>query len=178
MELQEKKVLLPSGTTRVIVNRVGWATTYLKKCRLLESTKRGSFKITHRGLSVLNQHPTKIDNKFLEQFPEYHEFKIVKKKKKRKKLDRSLSVGEVQTPEESLGAAYEELNQNLAQELLTKIKDGSPTFFEILVIDLLTKMGYGGSRKDAGQAVGGSRGAGIRGDGVDEGTFIVRGALS
>lgn len=160
---EEKKVLLPSGTTRVIVNRVGWAATYLKKCRLLESTKRGSFRITRRGIAVLNEKPTKIDNKFLEQFPEYHEFKTVKKKKTRRKLDTSISVDAAQTPEETLGAAYEELNQNLAQELLTKIKDGSPTFFEMLVIDLLTRMGYGGSRKDAGQAIGRSGDEGIDG---------------
>ena len=160
---QEQKQLLPSGAIRVIVNRTGWAATYLKKCRLLESTKRGYFKITQRGIGVLNQNLTKIDNKFLQQYPEFHEFKTLKKKKTGKKLSKNINGVEVQTPEESLGAAYEELNQNLAQELLMKVKDGSSTFFEILVIDLLVKMGYGGSRKDAGQAVGKSGDEGIDG---------------
>jgi len=159
---QEQKKLLPSGTIRVIVNRAGWAATYLKKCQLLESTKRGYFKIAPRGVDVLNQNITKIDCKFLQQFPEYHEFKTGKKKTK-KKLDKTIDIDETQTPEEILGIAYEELNQNLAEELLTKISDSSPTFFEILVIDLLVKMGYGGSRKDAGEAVGRSGDEGIDG---------------
>ena len=160
---QEQKELLPSGTTRVIVNRAGWAATYLKKCRLLESTRRGCFKITQRGIDVLNHNPTKIDNKFLQQFPEYKEFKTLKTKKTVKKLRDRIDEGEVQTPEENLDTVYEELNQNLAQELLIKVKDGSSTFFELLVIDLLVKMGYGGSRKDAGQAVGRSGDEGIDG---------------
>ena len=160
---QEQKQLLPSGTIRVIVNRTGWAATYLKKCWLLESTKRGYFKITQRGIDVLNQNPDKIGNKFLQQYPEFHEFKTLKKKKTGKKLSKNLNGVEVQTPEELLGTAYEELNQNLSHELLMKVKDGSSTFFEILVIDLLVKMGYGGSRKDAGQAVGRSSDEGIDG---------------
>jgi len=160
---QEQKQLLPSGLARVIINRIGWAATYLKKCRLLESTKRGYFKITQRGVDVLNQNPNKIDNRFLQQFPEYHEFKTTKKKKTRKKLPKNIDRVEVQTPEELLGTAYEELNQSLAQELLSKIKDSSPTFFETIVIDLLVKMGYGGSRKDAGQAIGRSGDEGIDG---------------
>lgn len=159
---QEQKQLLPSGTTRVIVNRVGWAATYLKKCLLLESSKRGYFKITPNGFDVLSQKPTKIDCKFLERFPEFKEFKT-KKKKTRKKSDKTIDLGEVQTPEEIIGLAYEELNQSLAQELLNKIKNSSPTFFEMLVIDLLVKMGYGGSRKDAGEAVGRSGDEGVDG---------------
>lgn len=160
---QDKKELLPSGITRVIVNRVGWAATFLKKCQLLESTKRGFFKITQRGIDVLNKNPAKIDNKFLQQFPEFHEFTTRKKTKVKKKLSKNIDAIKTQTPEETLGAAYEELNQNLAQELLMKVKDSSSTFFEILVIDLLVKMGYGGSRKDAGQAVGKSGDEGIDG---------------
>jgi restriction system protein len=159
---QEQKQLLPSGTQRVIVNRVGWATTYMKKCKLLKSTKRGCFEITERGIEVLNQSPSKIDSHFLQIFPEYHEFKK-KKRKTRKKIDKSLEMDKSRTPEEILGQVYEELNQSLVEELISKIKDSSPSFFEVLVIDLLVRMGYGGSRKDAGQAVGRSGDEGIDG---------------
>jgi restriction system protein len=160
---QERRELLPSGTTRIIVNRAGWAATYLKKCQLIESTKRGYFKITQRGLDILNRNPTKIDTKFLEQFPEYAEFKKMKKEPSKKEPDRNKYEVISQTPEETLGSAYEELNQNLKQELLENIKGTSPDFFEDLVIDLLVKMGYGGSRSDAGQSVGGSGDEGIDG---------------
>jgi len=159
---QEQKQLLPSAATRVIVNRIGWAATYLKKCKLLESTKRGCFKITQNGIDVLRQNPAKIDNHFLQQFPEYYEFKK-KKKKTRKKIEKSLDIDKSRTPEEILGEVYEELNQSLVEELIIKIKDSSPSFFEVLVIDLLVRMGYGGSRKDAGQAVGRSGDEGIDG---------------
>ena len=77
---------------------MGWATTYLKKCKLLESTKRGCFKITERGIEVLNQNPSKIDCHFLEQFPEFHEFKT-KKPKPAKKAKRSFDTDKSQTPE-------------------------------------------------------------------------------
>ncbi len=171
---EEQKRLLPSGATRVIVSKTGWAATYLKKCKLLESTKRGCFKITKRGVDVLHQNPKRIDGYFLEQFSEYHEFKTRKKKRKvQKKLRGKIDEAGAQTPEESMGIAYEELNQNLAQELLSKIKDSSPTFFEILVVDLLVKMGYGGSRKDAGQAIGRSGDEGIDGEPPTHG-FSVR----
>ncbi|MHC4191762.1 MAG: restriction endonuclease [Planctomycetota bacterium] len=159
---QEQKQLLPSGATRVIINRIGWAATYLKKCKLLKSTKRGHFKITERGVDVLNQNPPKIDCHFLQKFPEYHEFKK-KKQKTKKRAKRSVDIDKRQTPEEILGNVHEELNQSLVEELISKIKDSSPSFFEVLVIDLLVKMGYGGSRKDAGQAVGRSGDEGIDG---------------
>ena len=159
---EELKQLLPSGTTRVIVNKTHWGVTYLRKCKLLESTKRGSFKIAERGIDVLRQNPPKIDTHFLERFPEYHEFKK-KKPKGRKRSAKSGESDQTRTPEEILGEMHEELNQNLAGELITTIKDSSPSFFETLVIDLLVRMGYGGSRKDAGQAVGGSGDEGIDG---------------
>lgn len=159
---QEQKQLLPSGATRVIVNRVGWAATYLKKCNLLKATKRGCFEITERGINVLRQNPKRIDIHFLQQFPEYHEF-TKKKRKTRKKVDKSSEIDGRRTPEEILGQVYEELNQTLVEEIISKIKDSSPSFFEVLVIDLLVKMGYGGSRIDAGQAVGRSGDEGIDG---------------
>ncbi len=159
---EEQKQLLPSGTQRVIVNRVGWSVTYLKKCKLLEPTERGYFKITQRGIDVLKKNPSRIDSHFLEQFSEYNEFKR-KKNIVKDKASKSDETDKSQTPEEILADVHEELNQNLTEELLNKIKESSPSFFEMLVIDLLVKMGYGGSRKDAGQAVGGVGDEGIDG---------------
>jgi len=160
---QEKVELLPSGNNRVIYSRVGWAATYLKKSKLLEAPKRGCLKITQRGIEVLKQNPKTINNDFLRQFPEFNEFVSVKKKKDDKDTkDVPVSI-DSQTPEELLENSYEALNDDLSQELLQIIKDSSPNFFELLVIDLLVKMGYGGSRKDAGQAVGKSGDEGIDG---------------
>ena len=130
----------------------------MKKAGLLESTKRGYFQITERGLDVLKQNPPEIDNAFLRQFPEFIEFQTPRDKKRIEQ-----DVSDTQTPEEEIEAAYQGVRQELATELLQTIKSCSPAFFERLVIDLLIKMGYGGTRKDAGQAIGGSGDGGIDG---------------
>ncbi len=161
----ERAELLPSGQTGIFVNRVGWARTYLKKAALIESPRRGVFKITQRGLSVLAEGVKSLDSKYLTRFPEFQEFQRASQSQG-DSTHSSLSVGEIAaeaTPEESIESAYVGLRQQLAQELLTKILSCSPTFFEYLVVELLVKMGYGGSRKDAGERIGQSGDGGIDG---------------
>jgi restriction system protein len=160
---QERKELLPSGRQATFDNRVGWARTYMKKAGLLESKQRGYFKITNRGLEVLQKDPQTINVKFLEQYPEFVEFRT-----KRTVADKPASTKEIQevdaqTPEEAIEAAYQAIRNNLASDLIQQIMECSPGFFERMVVDLLVKMGYGGTRKDAGQAVGQSGDEGIDG---------------
>jgi len=156
----ERRELLPSGIQPIFDNRVGWASTHLKKACLLVSNRRGYFQITERGLSVLSENPPKIDLKFLKQFPEINEF--INPSKKIKDKETEVSIDE-QTPEEALENSYQKLRNNTAQELINNVKTCSPEFFEKLVIDLLLNMGYGGSRKDAGEAIGKSGDEGIDG---------------
>jgi restriction system protein len=158
---EERKELLASGQQAIFGNRVGWARTYLKKAGLLENTKRGFFKITSRGLDVIKQGPKEINVKFLDQFPEFVEFRTTKEKAA--ESAESSENNFEKTPEETLEAAYQRMRQGLAAELLQSIKACTPAFFERLVIDLLVKMGYGGTRKDAGAAIGKSGDGGIDG---------------
>ncbi len=160
---EERKELLPSGQQAVFDNRVGWSRTHMKKAGLLESTRRSFFKITQRGLDVLSRNPQKIDVKFLEQFPEFVEFRAASRRDKEIVLGAEAEVNNHQTPEELLEYGYQRIRQDLAQELLNRVKNSSPSFFERLVVELLVKMGYGGSRKDAGEAVGRSGDGGIDG---------------
>lgn len=147
----ELKQLLPSGQQAVFNNRVAWARTYLKQAGLLAPTRRGYFRITPRGVDVLNQKPEKINVKFLDQFKEFRDFR----RRKRQPQDKIKVINrEEKTPAETLEAAYENLRENLANEILQQIKNCSPSLFEKIVVELLVKMGYGGSRKDAGQAIG------------------------
>ena len=157
---EDLKELLPSGRQTIFYNRVGWARTYMKKAGLLENPGRGRFRITERGRSVLKENPPAIDSKYLERFPEYIEFKNAARQAD--KPD-GKEVESDQTPEEVLELSYQELRRDLAQELLERIKECSPRFFENLVVDLIVAMGYGGSRKDAGEAVGRSGDEGIDG---------------
>jgi len=156
---EERAELLPSGRQSRYENRVGWARTYLTKAGLLESPGRGQFKITPRGLDVLKSGITDIDKNYLYQFPEFVEFR---------RRDRGNAESEViedagKTPDEQLELLYLELEKQLAHELLERIRQCSPAFFERLVVQLLVAMGYGGSVSDAGKAVGRSGDDGIDG---------------
>jgi restriction system protein len=158
------KELLPSGNQSTITSRLGWATTYLKKAGLLESTKRGFCKITIRGKELLSKNPTRIDNSLLKQYPEFLEFKKQKSTLKSSKLeDSEYDLDSVTTPTETLEKAHQYLKNELAEELLEKLKKVNPTRFEEIVVDLLVKMGYGGSIIDAGKAIGKTGDGGIDG---------------
>jgi len=154
---EERKKLLPSGQQFTFDNRVGWARTYLKKAELIETTKRAYFKISDRGIQVLKEKPAAINIKYLDQFSEFIKFR------RRKKDENGKKDNDLKPPEELIESAYQSLRDNLAGELLQSVKNCSPSFFEKLVVDLLVKMGYGGTRKDAGQAVGRTGDGGIDG---------------
>jgi len=159
---EERKELLPSGTQRLFNNRVAWASTYLRKAGLIESKKRGFFVIGQRGRDALAKNQNRIDNKYLEQFPEFIEFKTQKTKPEKPVLPKKITPDD-KNPEEVLESAYQELKDSLASELIDAIIGITSEFFERLVIDLLIKMGYGGSRKEAGMALGKSGDEGIDG---------------
>ena len=159
---KERRELLPSGRQPTFDNRVGWARTYMKKAGLLESTRRGYFRITKRGLDVLDKQPAQIDNAYLRQFPEFVEFQTPKKKEEEEEESRP-KLDDRTTPEEEIESAYQKLRDDLSTELLEMVKGSSAAFFEQLVVDLLVAMGYGGTRKDAGQAIGRSGDGGIDG---------------
>lgn len=151
LSVDDRKELLPSGQTFVFGSRVGWARTYLKKAGLLDSQKRATVTITKRGLELLKQNPLKIDVKLLKQYPEFLEFQNAKKEIEDSSAT-SLDTASIQTPEEILESAYQNIRKSLAVELRKKIIEQPPAFFEKLVVELLVKMGYGGSIKDAGKA--------------------------
>ena len=157
---EEKRELLPSGKQLRFNNRVYWSKTHLEKAGLLISPKRGIFIITKEGLEVLAAKRRSINTKFLEQYNKYRKFKNLNNIEK--DLD-TLKVSITETPEEALENAHQQLQENLATEILETIKQCSPSFFEYLVVDLLVTMGYGGSRKEAGQALRRSRDEGIDG---------------
>lgn len=135
---EEREELLPSGQQKIIDNRVGWARTYMKKAGLLETTKRGYAKITNRGINVLKQNPNRIDDKFLSKYPEFIEFQTIKKTE-----DTSQKGTGEQTPFELIETGYNIINADLSQEILQKLREKHYSLLEIVVLQLLTNMGYG-----------------------------------
>lgn len=161
LTVNERKELLPSGKQPIFDNRVGWSRTHLKKAGLLQYPTRSFFQITDRGLELLKTNPEKITISLLKQYPEYLEF-IGATSKALNEASQS-TTNEEKTPEENLEYSYQQIRNNLAVEILDKVKSCSPDFFERLVVELLVKMGYGGSIKEAGKAIGKTGDEGIDG---------------
>jgi restriction system protein len=163
----ERSERLPSGSAFLFDNRVGWARTHLKHAGLLESPKRGVLRISDRGKAALASQPARIDMKFLDQFAEYREFRT--RRPDAGRTDKTSGEAprqatlEIETPEERMATAYQTLRVDLQADLIEQVKSVSPPFFERLVVDLLLAMGYGGSRQDAGRAIGKSGDGGIDG---------------
>ncbi len=145
----ERREVMPNGRPRLYY-RVSFARRRLKQLGLLEDPGRGMFQITELGRRFLESNPARVDARSLRHFggveppPDG---------------DDPPPVG----PDEALQDAYETLRKNLAVDLLDQVKQASPTFFESLVVDVLVRMGYGGSRKDAGEAIGQAGDEGIDG---------------
>jgi restriction system protein len=158
----ERNQLLPSGNQEVFVNRVAWAKTHLKMAGLLDSPKRGYLIITPLGLKVLSEFPERVDLKVLRQQPGYLEARGGTKSETQHK-NSFQDVEASQTPEEQIELSFLALRNSLGAEILSKLRASSPSFFENLVVELLVAMGYGGTRKDAGQAIGRSGDEGIDG---------------
>lgn len=154
---------IPSGYMTRLSSRLAWAKTYLLNAALVESPRRGVFRATDRGRSVLKKQPQKIDVRFLRQFAEFLAFE-----------GRSNATGEGKpvsvpppteggTPEERIDAAYRLIAANVREEILRRVQQASPRFFEHVVVDLLVAMGYGGDLKKPGRVVGGTGDHGIDG---------------
>jgi len=155
------KELLPSGTQTKYDNRIAWAKSYFVQAKVLEAPRRAYFRITDRGLELLKKGYNRIDIKILNQYPEFVEFHTMK-------AASSTDNGQqdtlhLETPEETLQKAYQNIRSDLAAEILEKIKSNSPLFFERLVVDIMISLGYGGSRADAGKSIGQSGDEGIDG---------------
>lgn len=160
---EERAELLPSGVASRFNNRVAWARTYLRKAGLVESPRRGTVRISELGESVLQTSPTRIDARFLMQFPGMVGFHGSSRREKPTGPAPGPVERDTETPEEALEQAYLGIREALAGELLARLGAMSPSFFERFVVELLVKMGYGGSRADAGERVGASGDGGIDG---------------
>lgn len=164
---EERAKLLPSGKQTRFTNRVNWAKSYLKQAGLVSITRRGFFVITEQGRAALADASAKINNAFLEQFEGYQDFKN-RTREAEPGLAPSLlkiteTVTEPSTPDETLREAHGKITATLASDLLDSVRNSPPAFFEKLIVSLLLAMGYGGTSKEAGRALGQSGDDGIDG---------------
>ncbi len=158
---EQRSQLLPSESKPVVRSRVGWAISYLKQAGLVMPVKRGVYRLTDSGRKVLAESPKRIDLKYLEQFEEFVAFRNRAREKTTKPTH--IGVEDSATPSEAFESAYLQLRSGVESELLESVLASSPEFFEKLVVNLLVAMGYGGSMRDAGKAIGQSGDGGIDG---------------
>jgi len=144
---EEQKEKIPSGKQFVHYNRIAWAISYLKMAELIFSQKRGSYQITDEGVNTLKNPPEKITISFLKQFENFSKNRNPERDESIEKDDQITE----KTPDELIEIGHKQIKNELSLQLLNQIKNGSPYFFEKLVLDLLLKMGYGGSEIDNGE---------------------------
>ena len=160
----EREEVLPSGRETAFANRVRWARFYLLKAGLLESKRRGFANIRAAGMELLDTEPTELDQKALYQYPAFVEFMETPARPRIKgEAETEAEVIHRETPEEALYQSFDMIRQGLAEELLVQIKSASPEFFERLVVQLLVRMGYGGTVEDAGAVLGRTGDGGVDG---------------
>lgn len=159
----DRQEMLPSGKQQVFANRLGWAKTYLEKAGLLRSVRRGVYQVSDAGKQVLANKPAVITNDTLAKFPSFRTFIDGGEERDDQAPLAGAALKSKATPQEQLEAAYRELRRQTEREVLDLALKGTPAFFERLVVDLLVRMGYGGSVEDAGKALGRSGDGGIDG---------------
>jgi restriction system protein len=159
LDQSDREELIPSGRVTLFQNRVGWAATYLYRAGLIQRPKRAVYRISERGHEVLTEHPQRVDLRVLSQFEEFEDFRQTR----REQPASPTTTADEQTPEERIETSYRELRSALAGELLDRIHDQSPEFFEQLVLDVLHAMGYGGGQEGASERLGRSGDEGVDG---------------
>ena len=160
---EQRAALLPSGRQTVFANRVHWAKSYLGKAGLIDLTKRAHFRINARGHDVLAEQPDRINIRYLAKFADFAQFLSAGAKPAPDPSVPADAIGDALTPDERMRRARDEIEGALSGELLRRIQSAPPAFFELLVVRLLTAMGYGGSVENAGRALGQSGDGGVDG---------------
>jgi restriction system protein len=162
LSAEERSRLLPSGGDKLFQNRLAWATTHMSRAGLIERPVRGQVQITAEGRTALASNPGRIDMKFLRRYPSYVEAARAKDELEISTAATApLEAGA--TPDELVETAVSAMRSAIETELLSRVMSAPPAFFESLVIQLLVKMGYGGSYAEAAQVVGQSGDNGIDG---------------
>ena len=168
-ELSESDLaeMLPSGRAPTFANRVAWANFSLQRAKLIEKVGRGVYVASKEGRSLLDNPPDRIDMRFLERYPAYVEWRQRSRSGRAKKGDEERTTADTSndatTPEEQIAASHASLVEALRADLIDRVRELSPAFFERLIVDLLIAMGYGGGREDMGRAIGRGGDGGIDG---------------
>ena len=161
---EDLREVLPSGRQKVFANRVNWAVTYMERASLVERIRRGVYRLTHQGESLLSRTPARIDINLLKEYPEFTEWSRRSNASSQDKDMAEVERNDIsETPEEALDRAAEQLRSTLEADVLQRVRDAAPAFLERVVVGLLIAMGYGGGDAASGRVIGRSGDGGIDG---------------
>jgi restriction system protein len=158
--------MIKSGKKTQVSDRVSWAVSYFMQAGLVDTPKRGTYKINEFGKKFLSEHKNGFDKSDLLQIPAFARFATRKSDRNNVATNNTIIIDnkdEERTPTDLIEDAFRQVNDTLATDLLAKILEMTPAFFEKLVVELLVKMGYGGSFEDAASVTQYSRDEGIDG---------------
>ncbi|WP_319414602.1 restriction endonuclease [uncultured Cohaesibacter sp.] len=163
----ECEKMLQNGGQSILKNRIHWAKYYMHKAGLVDCPARGRFIASDAGKRLLATNPQRLDYQHLLSIPQFAAYHAANKKQGNVASTRSKfgdeTSKEASTPEEQIEDAFAALNTALQTELLDRIRENSPAFFEQVIVDLLIAMGYGGSHKNAAEQLGRSGDGGVDG---------------
>ena len=160
---EDLREMLPSGRQAVFVNRVSWAVIYMERAGLLKRVRRGVYRLTQDGESLLSRRPARIDMDLLRQYPDYAIWRQQVNAPPGKDVPSKQCEDISHTPEEALDRAGRQLRIALEADVLLRVRDASPAFLEHAVVDLLIAMGYGDGDATMGRVTGRSGDGGIDG---------------
>ncbi|MCC7274670.1 MAG: restriction endonuclease [Alphaproteobacteria bacterium] len=163
---EEKTRRLPSGKQTILHNRVHWAKFYMTKAGLIAAPTRGRFIATDLGRDLLARDPPRIDVDLLLSYPSFKEFYRGNPVEEGGAAESPIVAAvptQVATPEEQIEAAHQSLQSALRADLLQRILQNTPAFFEQVIVDLLVAMGYGGTHRSAAEQLGRSGDGGVDG---------------
>ncbi|MDN4489258.1 restriction endonuclease [Demequina sp. SYSU T00068] len=135
---------IPSGQNR-LDNRVNWALSYLYHARAVSKPQRGVFSIAERGRDLLARYPDGFGLSALETYEEFREFKAKANSRATDSPASSLSTDAESSPLELAADATEQLNREVAADLVQRIREAAPDFLERTLLTLFSRMGYGGT---------------------------------
>lgn len=151
----------------VYKNRAGWAHDRLKRAGLSQSLSRGKWCLTPEGIKWVQAHTQPLTEEEVNHLA--FDFMNVKLKQQPDAVDldprpAALNKEELakSSPDDRLDQALKELRDAVADELLENLLQVSPARFEVIVLDVLHRLGYGGHRDDL-QRIGGTGDGGIDG---------------
>lgn len=163
---EDRGEMLPSGRQSRLSNRVAWAVTYLHKAGLVRRVARGTYAATDAARPLLDAPPDRITVPFLEErFPSLREFRARSRDESDGAEASTVSPAGIanETPDDAVDAAVAAIEARVRSDLLQKLLDMPPAFFEKVVVDLLLALGYGSTAEDAGERLGGSGDGGVDG---------------